>query len=150
MKNFIHEFKEFALKGNVIDLAVGVIIGGAFQKIINSLVNDVISPTIGIFANTDFNYLVANVGEVSIKYGSFITSVINFLIMALIIFIFIRTINNLKEKVRIYEGIEEEKTTKQCPYCFTDINIHATRCPNCTSKLNNTSNELQDNINDNK
>lgn len=135
LKNFIHEFKEFALKGNVIDLAVGVIIGGAFQKIINSLVNDVIAPTIGIFANTDFNYLVVNVGDVSIKYGSFITSVINFLIMAFIIFIFIKMINNLKMKIGTIENRKNEEEIKKCPYCYSNIDSHATRCPNCTSIL---------------
>lgn len=144
LKNFIHEFKEFSLKGNVIDLAVGVIIGGAFQKIINSLVNDVISPTIGIFANTDFNYLVINVGDVSIKYGAFITSVINFLIMTLIIFIFIKMINNFKSKVRLHENKKEKAKTKQCPYCCTDIDINAIRCPNCTSNLMNQNDQCED------
>ena len=95
MRKFINEFKEFALRGNVIDLAVGVIIGTAFQRIVNSLVNDIISPAIGMFTKTDFSDKVLNIGNVSIRYGSFITAVINFLIMAFIIFIFIKAMNKL-------------------------------------------------------
>lgn len=86
MKKLLQEFKEFALRGNVMDLAVGVIIGAAFQAIINSLVNDVISPLIGLFANTDLTYLSVMVGDVEIRYGAFLTAVINFIIMAVIIF----------------------------------------------------------------
>ena len=85
MKKFLGEFKQFALKGNVMDLAVGVIIGAAFQAIVNSLVNDLISPIIGLFANTDFSALVFMIGDVEIRYGAFITAVINFVIMALVI-----------------------------------------------------------------
>ena len=92
------EFKEFALKGNIIDLAVGVIIGGAFQKIVNSLVNDIIMPTIAIFAGkVDYTELSVTIGESSIKYGSFVTEVINFLIIAMSIFLMIKYINKLKE-----------------------------------------------------
>ena len=160
------EFKEFAMKGNIMDLAIGVIIGGAFQKIVNSLVNDIIMPFLAIFiGNIDYSELVLTINNVSIKYGSFITNVINFLIMAFAIFLFVRYINKLNrklEKMKIEEfnrlnAVNEkllgnnkffkkkkkqkkeepipEPTTKLCPYCLTEINIKATRCPNCTSKL---------------
>ena len=107
------EFKEFAMKGKIMDLAVGVVIGGAFQGIVKSLVDDIIMPVITIFTGKmDFSELTFTLGNSSIKYGSFITAVINFLIIAFSIFLFVR-----------------------CPYCFTEINIHATRCPHCTSVL---------------
>lgn len=93
MKKLLQEFKEFALRGNVMDLAVGVIIGAAFQAIINSLVNDVISPLIGLFANTDLTYLSVMVGDVEIRYGAFLTAVINFIIMAVIIFLMVKGMN---------------------------------------------------------
>lgn len=136
MKKFFGEFKEFALRGNVMDLAVGVIIGAAFQAIINSLVNDVISPLIGLIANTDLSYLVATVGDVEIRYGAFITAVINFIIMALIIFFLVKGMNALagmgkKEK----EEKPAAPATKVCPYCKSEIAIDATRCPHCTSEL---------------
>ena len=95
MKKLLQEFKEFALRGNVMDLAVGVIIGAAFQAIINSLVNDVISPLIGLFANTDLTYLSVMVGDVEIRYGAFLTAVINFIIMAVIIFLMVKGMNAL-------------------------------------------------------
>lgn len=137
MKKFFKEFKEFALRGNVMDLAVGVIIGAAFQAIINSLVNDVISPLIGLIANTDLSYMVATVGDVEIRYGAFITAVINFIIMAVIIFLLVKGMNAL---ANIGKKKEEEApaapTTKTCPYCKSEIAIDATRCPHCTSQLN--------------
>ncbi len=152
------EFKEFAMKGNIMDLAVGVIIGGAFQKIVNSLVNDIIMPAIAIFTGkVDFSELTITIGKSSIKYGSFITAVVNFLIIAFSIFLVVRYINKLNKKI---EEIKEEEikklkkkgkfgrrktdkdtievatsTTKICPYCFSEININATRCPHCTSVL---------------
>ena len=135
IRKLINEFKEFALRGNVIDLAVGVIIGTAFQRIVNSLVNDIISPAIGMFTKTDFSDKVLNIGNVSIRYGSFITAVINFLIMAFIIFIFIKAMNKLSFVHNKNEKLENESSSKECPFCYTEINIKATRCPNCTSNL---------------
>ena len=148
----LKEFKEFALKGNIIDMAIGVIIGGAFQKIVSSLVNDIIMPALAIFTGkVDFSDLVITVGNSSIKYGSFITTIVDFLIIAFSIFIAIRTINKLNDKAK--ENLDkvshknkifkknkakdtvEEPTTKICPFCFSEINIKATRCPNCTSIL---------------
>lgn len=148
----LKEFKEFALKGNIIDMAIGVIIGGAFQKIVSSLVNDIIMPALAIFTGkVDFSDLVITVGNSSIKYGSFITTIVDFLIIAFSIFIAIRTINKLNDKAK--ENLDkvshknkifkknkakdtvEEPTTKICPFCFSEINIKATRCPHCTSDL---------------
>lgn len=138
MKKFLEEFKTFALRGNVMDLAVGVIIGAAFQAIINSLVNDVISPIIGLFANTDLSYLAVTIRGVEIRYGSFLTAVINFLIMAVIIFFLVKAMNAL---ANLGKHKEEEQpapaapATKKCPYCKSEIAIDATRCPHCTSEL---------------
>ena len=149
----LKEFKEFALKGNIMDMAIGVIIGGAFQKIVTSLVNDIIMPAISIFTGkVDFSDLVVTVGNSSIKYGSFITTIVDFLIIAFSIFIAIRTINKLNDrakqdldkmskKSKFFKGKKKkvepipEPTTKVCPYCLSEINIKATRCPHCTSEL---------------
>ena len=137
MKKFFSEFKEFALRGNVMDLAVGVIIGGAFQGIVNSLVNDVISPFIGLFAKTDFKDWVWVINDTKIAYGAFLTAVINFLIMAFVIFLLVKGLNKLSKLGR--KKREEEAaaapSVKVCPYCCTEIDIKATRCPHCTSVL---------------
>jgi len=134
MKKFMEEFKKFICRGNVMDMAVGVIIGGAFTAIVTSLVNDIINPLLGIFGGMNFDQLVWNINGAAIAYGKFITAVINFLIMALIIFGIIRTMNKMSDK---FGKKEEPKapTTKKCPYCKTDIAIDATRCPHCTSQL---------------
>ena len=134
MKNFMNEFKKFICRGNVMDMAVGVIIGGAFTAIVTSLVNDVINPLLGIFGGMNFDQLVWNVNGAEIAYGKFITAVINFLIMALIIFLIVRTMNKISDK---YSKKEEPAapTTKKCPYCKSDIALDATRCPHCTSQL---------------
>lgn len=133
MKKFLEEFKAFALKGNVMDLAVGVIIGGAFQAIVTSLVGDIISPIIGIFASTDFSNLIATVNGSEIKYGAFITAIINFIIMAFIIFCIVKALNKLAERKKKEEA--NEPTEKTCPFCQSTISIKATRCPHCTSAL---------------
>ena len=133
MKKFLEEFKAFALKGNVMDLAVGVIIGGAFQAIVTSLVGDIISPVIGIFASTDFSNLIATVNGSEIKYGAFITAVLNFIIMAFIIFCIVKGLNKLAERKKKEEA--NEPTEKTCPFCQSTISIKATRCPHCTSAL---------------
>lgn len=140
MKKFLKEFKEFATKGDVMNLAVGIIIGGAFQSIVNSLVKDIISPIIGLVANTNFDYLILKIGNVEIKYGSFITAIINFLIMAFIIFMLVKGMNALTNGVDKMLKIKKEDspapTTKICPYCKSEIDINATRCPHCTSEIN--------------
>lgn len=136
MKGFLKEFKAFALKGNVLDLAVGVIIGAAFQAIVNSLVKDIISPLIGLFAKKDFSDLVLTIGEVPIRYGAFITAIINFIIMAFLIFVLVKLMNKLSRLGEKPEKIKDETpTTKECPFCVSEISIKATRCPHCTSIL---------------
>ena len=135
MKNFMNEFKKFICRGNVMDMAVGIIIGGAFTAIVNSLVADIINPLLGLFGGMNFDQLVWNItGDVVLSYGKFITAIINFLIMALVIFMLVRTMNKISDK---YGKKEEPKapTTKKCPYCKSDIALDATRCPHCTSQL---------------
>lgn len=138
-KNFIDEFKEFITRGNVLDLAVGVIIGGSFKTIVDSLTSDIISPILGIFGGLDFSNMVITIKNVNIRYGSFITSIINFLIMALIIFIFVKSINKIISIGAniVKNNVEAEKiiTKKTCPFCCTEIDIKAVKCPNCTSEL---------------
>ncbi|MBQ2883538.1 MAG: large-conductance mechanosensitive channel protein MscL [Alphaproteobacteria bacterium] len=142
-KNFISEFKKFAMRGNVIDMAVGIIIGAAFGKIVDSLVKDVLMPPIGLLlGKVDFSDLkiVLTEGEnpVSINYGLFINALISFIIVAFAVFILIKAINKLQERMTREEKAEEiaaEPTTKVCPYCCSDIPVKATRCPHCTSEL---------------
>ena len=141
----LKEFKEFATRGNIMDLAVGVVIGGAFQAIINSLVSDIIMPAVSIFTGkVDFSDMVFTVGSASIKYGNFITAIVNFLIIAFSIFLVITYLNKLNkkmEKINSKLGKPKKETTvaiptvKICPHCYSEINYKATRCPNCTSEL---------------
>jgi len=150
--SIIKEFKEFAVKGNVVDMAVGIIIGGAFGTIVKSLVADVIMPPIGMMlGNVDFSqlFLVLNRGDapgpfdtideaqaagaVTINYGLFFNAVISFVIVAFAVFLLIRAMNRLK---REEEAPAEEPTTRDCPHCLSTIPVKATRCPHCTSDLN--------------
>jgi large conductance mechanosensitive channel len=150
----LKEFKEFAMRGNVVDMAVGIIIGAAFGQIITSLVNDVLMPPIGLLlGNVDFSNLfivlkggtVAGpyvsladaqaAGAVTINYGVFVNTIISFVIVALAVFLLIRSINRLQ---RQEEAPPAEPTTKECPYCLSSIPIKATRCPHCTSELEAT------------
>ena len=153
------EFKEFATRGNIIDMAVGVVIGGAFQKIINSLVEDIIMPLISILTgNVDFSDLVLTIGDASIRYGNFITAIVNFLIIAFSIFLAVKYINKLNKKMEDMKfgkldsivsklnkkgnKTEEpvpEPTVKICPYCFSEINYKAIKCPHCVSELESVS-----------
>ena len=140
MKGFIEEFKKFIMRGNVLDMAVGVIIGGAFTAIVTSLNNDIISPLLALFGGVDFSYLqlVMGAGEdaPTLMYGNFITAVINFLITAFAIFCLIKLINTVSEKfAKKEEPAPAEPTTKKCPYCLNEIPIKATRCGHCTSEL---------------
>lgn len=143
----IKEFKEFAVKGNVIDLAVGVIIGGAFNKIVSSLVDDIVMPPIGmIIGRVDFTNLfftlgpeeyatlaeAQKAGAATINYGQFINNVIQFIIMAFVIFLIIRQINRLKRKEEVKPATPD---TKECPFCITKIAAKATKCPQCTANL---------------
>lgn len=135
MKKMLKEFKTFAMRGNVIDMAVGVIIGGAFKGIVDSLVNDILSPVIGLIGKKDFSALTLNVLGVELKYGAFITAVINFIIMAFVIFLLVKGLNKLSQIGKKKEIAEEAVTTKKCPFCMSEIAIEATRCPHCTSAL---------------
>lgn len=140
-KKFIGEFKKFIARGNVMDLAVGVIIGGSFQAIVNSLVNDIVMPAISIITGgLDFSAwkIMLSEGEnaASINYGNFITAILNFLIMAFVIFCFVKFMNGLSEKMaKKPEEAPKAPTTKICPFCKSDVKIDATRCPHCTSEL---------------
>ena len=136
-KGFFAEFKKFIMRGNVIDLAVGVIIGGAFQAIVSSLVDDIVTPLLGIIlGKVDFSSLAVKIGEATINYGKFITAIINFFIMALVIFAIINVINDVSERLRKKPEEEEPApTTKVCPYCKSEIDIEAVKCPHCTSDV---------------
>ena len=141
MKKFLNEFKAFISRGNVMDMAVGVIIGASFKAIVDSLVADVINPILGIFGGKDFSqYVLQLPGEATLNYGNFISSIINFLIMAFIIFCIIKILNGMNElAAKLAKKKEEEvpaaPTTKVCPFCKTEIAIDATRCAHCTSEL---------------
>ena len=130
----IKEFKAFVMRGNVMDLAVGVIIGGAFGKIVSSLVGDILMPVIGlIIGGIDFSGLAFILGNAKVTYGNFINNLIDFIIIALVIFLMVKGINNLNRKPA--PAPAAAPTTKECPHCFSTISIKATRCPNCTSDL---------------
>jgi large conductance mechanosensitive channel len=139
------EFKDFAMRGNVLDLAIGVIIGGAFGKIVTSLVNDVIMPPIGLaLGNVDFNNLFINLsggkyttladaqaeGAVTINYGAFLNTIVDFIIVAIVIFLLVRQVNKLQKS-----PAAAPVTTKECPFCASNIPSKATRCPQCTSEI---------------
>ena len=159
MKGFFGEFKKFIMRGNVIDLAIGVIIGGAFQAIVNSLVNDIVSPVLSLATkgvNFADKFIVLTSDEVTfatveaakeagyatLNYGGFITAVINFLIMAFVIFMLVKAINKISDIGKKKEEEEEAApTTKVCPYCKSEISIEAVKCPNCTSDIPETEEE---------
>ena len=139
---FMQEFKKFILRGNVMDMAVGVIVGGAFTTIVNSLNQDILTPILAIFGGTDFSYLTLTLGTGEnapvLNYGNFITAVINFLITALVIFLLIKLINKIGDRLSHKENKPAVPTTKKCPFCKSEIAIDATRCPHCTSVLEET------------
>ena len=139
----LKEFKEFALKGNMIDLAVGVIIGGAFNSLVTSLVDNIIMPVISIFTGKiDFSNLFLSLdgkeydtlaqaqkaGAATLNYGTFITGLLNFIIMAFVVFLLVKAMN----KLRTHNEVPQEVTTKICPHCKSEIHIDADRCPHCT------------------
>ena len=153
MSKLLKEFREFAVQGNMIDMAVGMIIGAAFKDLVNSLVSDMVMPVIGLFTGKlDFsNMFISLSGEhyatlaeaqaaaaPTVNYGLFITEIINFIIMAFVIFMVVKQLNRAKkmfEKPAVPAAVPAAVTEKECPYCKTKINIHATRCPHCTSVL---------------
>ena len=147
MKKMMEEFKKFALKGNMIDLAVGVIVGGAFNSIVTSLVNDIFMPVLSLFTGKlDFaNWFIAldgkkyetialaqEAGVATVNFGTFISGVLNFIIMAFVVFLIVKGMNKLREKDA---PAPAAPTTKKCPHCLSEINIAATKCPHCTSDL---------------
>ncbi|MCF0155343.1 MAG: large conductance mechanosensitive channel protein MscL [Veillonella sp.] len=156
MKELIKEFKEFAFKGNMMDLAVGMIIGAAFTGLVNSVVGNLVMPIISIFTGgIDFNNLYIGLNEGARKvaesggdiaaakqagavfaYGSFLTDFVQFLILAFVVFMLIRGLNAIMQAGKKQQEEEEAATTKECPFCKSEINIEATRCPHCTSELN--------------
>ena len=132
MKSFMKEFKEFAMKCNVMDLAIGMIIGSAFTAIITALVDNIFSPLLGLLIKVDFNEAAVNVGGVDILYGAFLMAIIKFILIAFVLFCMIKAMNKLRKEP---EAVEEAPTTKVCPFCKSEISIEATRCPHCTSQL---------------
>ena len=151
MKKFFEEFKEFAVKGKVVDLAIAVVVGGAFGRIVNSLVTDIIMPPIGLLlGGVDFSNLFITIksgdpalrydtlaaaqeaGAVTLNYGVFLTNIISFLIISFAMFLVIKGLNKLNKEE---ESSAPAPTNKKCPFCFTEIPVEATRCPNCTSQL---------------
>jgi len=132
MKKFFDEFKSFALKGNVMNLAVGVIIGAGFQGVVTSLTDNILSPIIGLFAGANFDGLQIELFGVILKYGAFITTVINFIIMAFVVFLMIKGMNKLTEHS---SETQESPPARKCRFCMTEIDLSATRCPACTSNL---------------
>jgi len=155
-KRNLEEFKTFAVKGNVVDMAVGIIIGAAFGKIVNSLVNDIIMPPMGwLMGKVDFTNLYLTLpqklgeeivsypsleaakaaGAVTINYGVFINTLISFIMVAFAVFMLVKAINKLRATKAVEEEKVEEATTKECPRCFSTIDIKATKCPHCTADI---------------
>lgn len=141
MKNFFNEFKKFAMRGNVMDMAVGIIIGASFSKIVDSLVKDILMPPLGmLLGKVDFSSLKIALGTeadaATINYGVFINHLISFIIVAFAVFLLVKAINTLRAKMEKAEAAAPApKTEKTCPYCFSQISVKATRCPHCTSQL---------------
>lgn len=137
MKGFFQEFKEFITKGNIMDMAVGIIMGTAFTAIVSSLVEDIISPLLGLIVGINFSDLKGTVGDVTFTYGNFIMAVINFFLIALVMFLLIKALMKFQAASDKARGIDRTETlaTKECPFCKTEIALEATRCPNCTSEL---------------
>jgi len=137
VKKIVQEFKEFINRGNVVDMAVGIMIGAAFKAIVDALVNNIISPLIGLIFQKDFSELAITVGTASIQYGAFIMAVLNFFIIAVVLFSVIKLMNTLRTIGQKKEEVIEEvaPTTKVCPFCKSEIAIDATRCPHCTSEV---------------
>lgn len=134
------EFKEFISRGNVLDMAIGLIMGSAFTAIVTSLVDDLLMPIIaGLTAGVNYEDLVVSIGGATLKIGNLINAIISFVIIAFVLFLIVKSINSLHKK----DDAPVEETEKTCPYCKSKIDINATRCPNCTSKLENYSNTLE-------
>lgn len=140
MKGFLEEFKKFIVRGNVLDMAVGVIIGGAFTAIVTSLNTDIITPILSVFGGADFSSLTFKLGTGEnapiLTYGNFVTAFVNFLITAFVVFCLVKVVNGAFNKIKKKESEEIiEPDKKECPYCLSSIPIKAVRCPHCTSEL---------------
>ena len=138
MKKFFGEFKEFISKGNVMDMAVGIIVGGAFTAIVSALTDNIINPLIGSIFKMDFSDLAVTINGAELKYGAFIMAVINFIIIAFVLFLIVKGMNTLRAKAeekKKKEEVEAAPTTKVCPFCKSEVAIEATKCPHCTSDL---------------
>ncbi len=136
MKKFLSEFKEFISKGNVLDLAVGVIIGGAFSAIVTALTDNIIKPIINCIGGAEVQGKIHLIGDNYIDYGAFISAIINFIIMAFIIFLIVKAVNKAMSLGKKHEPeAEPAPTTKKCPFCKSEIDIEAVKCPNCTSDI---------------
>ncbi len=136
MKKFLSEFKEFISKGNVLDLAVGVIIGGAFSAIVTALTDNIIKPIINCIGGAEVQGKIHLIGDNYIDYGAFISAIINFIIMAFIIFLIVKAVNKAMSLGKKHEHeAEPAPTTKKCPFCKSEIDIEAVKCPNCTSDI---------------
>ncbi|MCL2397952.1 MAG: large conductance mechanosensitive channel protein MscL [Defluviitaleaceae bacterium] len=134
MKKFLQEFKEFALRGNAMSLAVGMLIGLGFQGVVASLTDDILSPLIGLVAGQNFDSLEINILGATLRYGAFVTALINFIIMALVVFLLIRAVNKLfSTKTQKQEA--QAPPQRLCPFCMTQLHQKALRCPACTSQL---------------
>lgn len=135
MKKFFHEFKEFAMRGNAVSLAVGVVIGGAFTAIVNAVVESIINPLLGLLTGGyGFEGLSFTIGGSEFTYGALISAIVNFLLTAFVLFLIVKAMNRLSRKK---EEAPPAPTTKVCPFCKSEIAIDATRCPHCTSQLEN-------------
>lgn len=133
MKKFLKEFKEFAVRGNAVSMAVGIVIGGAFTAIVNSLVENLINPIIGLIPGwTNLDAMTLRLGGAEFKYGAFLSNVINFVLTAFVLFLIVKALNRLAPKK---EEAPAAPATKLCPYCRSEIAVEATRCPHCTSEL---------------
>ncbi|MDL2311164.1 large conductance mechanosensitive channel protein MscL, partial [Peptostreptococcaceae bacterium OttesenSCG-928-C18] len=136
----LKEFKEFAMRGNVMDLAIGVVIGAAFTSIVDAFVKEIFGPIIAAVGGAaNFSELQVSLGSITIKYGIVINAIINFLLVAIAVFLIVKVINKMNGSKKE----EVEKTTKQCPYCLSEIPIKATRCPSCTSELEGYKNPVE-------
>ena len=138
MKKLFKEFKEFINKGSVLDLAVGVIIGGAFSGIVNALIDNIINPLIACIGGTDIGFafeIIKGNEATKVNLGAFISAIINFLIISLVIFLIVKSANKAKALTAKKEEVEEAPTTKVCPFCKSEIAIDATKCPHCTADI---------------
>ena len=133
MNKFLEEFKEFAVKGNVMDMAVGVVIGTAFKAVVDSFVNNIISPIIGCFSVGGLNGASFKLGKAYLYWGSFVMEIINFVIIAFVLFSIIKAFNTVSSFGKAPEVADP--TTKTCPYCKSEIHVDATKCPHCASEL---------------